>query len=68
MKKWFVYIVECYNGTFYTGITTNINKRISTHNKGVGAKYTRSRLPVLLNRDEKENFSKKPHYMFKNKL
>jgi putative endonuclease len=47
MKKWFVYIVECSDGTYYTGISTDVNKRISTHNIGRGAKYTRSRLPVI---------------------
>ena len=48
MKKWCVYIVECSDGTFYTGITTNINKRLLTHNKGKGSRYTRTRLPVEL--------------------
>ncbi len=45
---WFVYIVECSDGTLYTGITNNLIKRLETHNKGKGAKYTRSRLPVKL--------------------
>jgi len=45
---WYVYIVECSDGTLYTGITTNVNKRIETHNKGKGAKYTKARLPVVL--------------------
>ena len=48
MSSWFVYIVECIDKTFYTGISTDVNKRIITHNKGKGAKYTRSRLPVVL--------------------
>ena len=47
-KSWFVYIVECSDGTYYTGISTEVLKRIETHNKGKGAKYTRSRLPVKL--------------------
>lgn len=45
---WYVYIVECADGSLYTGITTDVNKRIETHNKGKGAKYTRARLPVIL--------------------
>ena len=45
---WFVYIVECADGSYYTGITTSIEKRISTHNIGKGSKYTRARLPVVL--------------------
>jgi putative endonuclease len=45
---WYVYIVECSDGTLYTGITTDVNKRIETHNKGKGAKYTRGRRPVKL--------------------
>lgn len=45
---WYVYIVECSDGSLYTGITTDVNKRIETHNKGKGAKYTRGRRPVKL--------------------
>lgn len=48
MKKWYVYILECSDNTFYTGITTDLNKRVETHNKGNGSKYCRSRLPVIL--------------------
>ncbi|AZV55268.1 GIY-YIG nuclease family protein [Clostridium sp. AWRP] len=44
----YVYILECSDGTLYTGYTNNLGKRISTHNKGKGAKYTRGRLPVKL--------------------
>jgi len=40
--------LECNDGTLYTGTTNNLNKRIETHNKGNGAKYTRGRLPVIL--------------------
>jgi putative endonuclease len=46
--KWFVYIVECSDKTLYTGITTDIERRIKQHNKGKGAKYTRGRGPVAL--------------------
>ena len=45
---WFCYIIECSDGTLYTGITNNLEKRISTHNSGKGAKYTKTRLPVVL--------------------
>jgi putative endonuclease len=46
--SWSVYILECNDKTLYTGITTDIQKRIEKHNSGKGAKYTRSRLPVVL--------------------
>lgn len=45
---WCVYIVRCFDGTLYTGITNNLQKRIDTHNKAKGAKYTKTRLPVVL--------------------
>lgn len=45
---WTCYIVECSDGSLYTGITNDLEKRISTHNSGKGAKYTRTRLPVIL--------------------
>lgn len=49
MKLWYVYMVECVDNTLYTGITTDIDRRISEHNSiGLGAKYTRSRQPVEL--------------------
>ncbi|MDE7121483.1 MAG: GIY-YIG nuclease family protein [Oscillospiraceae bacterium] len=44
----YVYILECVDGSLYTGYTTDLQKRIRTHNAGKGAKYTRSRLPVKL--------------------
>ena len=47
-KQWFVYIVECSDHTLYTGITNNLQKRINTHNKGKGARYTKTRLPIIL--------------------
>ena len=45
---WYVYIVECSDNTLYTGITTDLDKRLKTHNNGKGAKYTKTRLPVVL--------------------
>ena len=44
----YVYILSCADGTLYTGWTTHLEQRVSTHNRGKGAKYTRSRLPVKL--------------------
>jgi putative endonuclease len=44
----FVYIVRCRDGTYYTGYTTDLAKRIKAHNNGTGAKYTRGRGPVEL--------------------
>lgn len=44
----YVYILRCSDNTLYTGWTNNLEKRITCHNKGIGAKYTRSRLPVEL--------------------
>ncbi|MBQ7515510.1 MAG: GIY-YIG nuclease family protein [Schwartzia sp.] len=44
----YVYILECADGTLYTGWTNNLEKRLSAHNAGQGAKYTRSRRPVRL--------------------
>lgn len=48
MSDSFVYIVECCDGSYYTGWTTDVEARVKTHNSGEGAKYTRSRLPVRL--------------------
>ena len=42
------YIVICRDSTLYCGYSNDIQKRIDTHNKGVGAKYTKTRLPVKL--------------------
>jgi len=49
-KKHFVYIVECADGSYYTGYTTDIQRRLNEHNYSFkrGAKYTRSRRPVKL--------------------
>lgn len=43
-----VYILRCCDGTFYTGWTNDIRHRLSAHNSGTGAKYTRGRRPVTL--------------------
>lgn len=44
----YMYVVECNDKTYYTGYTNNLKKRLSMHNNGTGAKYTRGRRPVLL--------------------
>lgn len=43
-----VYMVRCADGSFYTGWSSHLEQRIQTHNRGKGAAYTRSRLPVTL--------------------
>lgn len=48
MRKWSVYILECAEGSLYTGATNNLVCRIGVHTRGKGAAYTRSRLPVRL--------------------
>jgi len=45
---WYLYILECNDGSYYTGITTDIPNRIEVHNNGKGAKYTRTHRPVKL--------------------
>lgn len=44
----YTYIVKCKDGSLYTGWTNNLEKRIRDHNEGKGAKYTKSRRPVVL--------------------
>ena len=44
----YCYIVQCSDGTYYTGWTTDPERRVKQHNKGVGAKYTSTRRPVKL--------------------
>lgn len=47
-KTWYVYILRCRDGTLYTGITDDVQRRLAAHNAGKGAKYTRGRGPVTL--------------------
>jgi putative endonuclease len=47
-KSWVIYLLECIDGSFYTGITNDLEKRLASHNAGLGAKYTRGRRPVTL--------------------
>lgn len=44
----YTYIVQCADGTLYTGWAVSVEKRLIAHNAGIGAKYTRNRLPVEL--------------------
>ncbi len=46
--SYYCYLVQCADGTFYTGSTNDVAKRVATHNAGKGAKYTRNRRPVKL--------------------
>lgn len=47
-KQWVLYVLRCKDNTLYCGITNNLLARIKTHNRGKGARYTRSRGPVVL--------------------
>ena len=44
----YTYVVRCADGTFYTGWTTCLERRLAAHNRGTGAHYTRARRPVTL--------------------
>ncbi len=46
--RYFTYIVECSDKTYYTGYTNDLEKRVKRHNQGLASKYTRARLPVTL--------------------
>ncbi len=48
MNQWHVYMVRCADGTLYTGIAKDVERRVVQHNTGQGAKYTRGRGPVIL--------------------
>lgn len=47
-NTWKLYILRCGDGSLYTGITTNVEKRLDAHRSGKGAKYTRGRTPLEL--------------------
>lgn len=47
-KQWKLYILQCKDGTLYTGITNDLQKRLEQHRSGNGAKYTRGRSPLTL--------------------
>jgi putative endonuclease len=48
MARWHVYILKCGDGTLYTGIATDVKRRLAEHRAGTGAKYTRGREPLRL--------------------
>lgn len=50
--RWFVYILECKDGSFYTGIARDVAARIQAHEEGKGAKYTQGRGPFFLRYSE----------------
>ena len=50
---WYLYIVECKDGVLYTGITTDLKRRMREHNSGNGCRFTKYRAPVELLHSEK---------------
>ena len=52
-KTWYLYILRCGDDTLYTGITTDVQRRLADHRAGKGAKYTRGRAPLELVYEEK---------------
>jgi len=50
---WVCYLLECADGTLYTGISNDLPRRLAQHARGVASKYTRTRLPVRLRYSEK---------------
>jgi putative endonuclease len=48
MRPWYVYLLECRDGSLYTGIAVDVERRYAQHAAGTGARYTRSRPPVRL--------------------
>jgi putative endonuclease len=70
---WFIYIVECSDSSYYTGVTTNIKRRLHEHNNTAkGAKYTRCRRPVALvyqeETDSRQNACKREYAIKKLQL
>ena len=51
-KTWYLYILECRDGSLYTGITDDVPRRLAQHSAGKGAKYTRGRGPLILRYQE----------------
>ena len=57
-SQWYLYILRCKDGSLYTGITTDVEKRLEAHRSGKGAKYTRGRTPLeLVYREQCESHS-----------
>jgi len=53
-RTWYVYILRCADGSLYTGITTDLTRRIQQHNNGTASRYTRRRRPVKLAYQERK--------------
>jgi predicted GIY-YIG superfamily endonuclease len=53
-EKWIVYILRCADGSLYTGIAKDVDRRLEQHNAGTASRYTRSRLPVTLEYQEEQ--------------
>jgi predicted GIY-YIG superfamily endonuclease len=51
---WFVYILRCADGSLYTGITKDVNRRCEQHNAGIASRYTRGRLPASVVYEESQ--------------
>ena len=47
-EQYYVYILRCADHSLYVGMTNDLKRRVERHNAGIGAKYTRSRLPVTI--------------------
>jgi len=65
---WYLYLLECLDGTLYTGVTKNPERRLKQHNAGKGARYTRGRRPVrlvYLERCHSESAAKRREYEIK---
>jgi len=54
VERWFVYILRCRDGSLYTGIAKDVDRRLGQHNAGTASRYTRSRLPVALEYQEEQ--------------
>ena len=52
-EKWFLYVLKCSDGTFYTGITNDLERRLKMHQDGKASRYTRTRRPVEMLYSEK---------------
>lgn len=63
--SWYIYIVRCADASLYTGIATDVQRRLAEHNAGSGARYTRSRRPVKLvhveNADDRSSAQRREH-------
>jgi len=53
--RWFVYLLRCADGTLYTGVAKNVERRLAQHNAGKASRYTRGRLPVALEYQEEQS-------------